>query len=267
MHRTPPPTDWLVLRGLAREQGHWGRFPDQLATALRARVHTIDLPGAGTERERPCPTTVRDMADDVRRRWADGRTAGPAEARWGLLGISLGGMLAMQWASDHPEDFVRVVLANTSSRDTSPPWQRMRPDALLRIARAVATRDPLRRETRVLEATTRLQADVGPTAASWAEIATARPMQRANVLRQLLAASRFTAPASLAPPVLVLGGGADPLTHPRCPAALAHRFEAPLVVHPAAGHDLSLDVPEWVAATVAEWATGVRPAAVLSRDE
>lgn len=245
------PTDWIILRGLARERGHWGRFPTLLGDALGARVHTLDLPGAGTERARTCPPTVRGMAEDVRARWL---AAHPGEGRtWGLLGISLGGMVAMAWAADHPHDFARVVLANTSARDISAPWRRMRPRALLRVARAVATPDPLRREARVLAATTQLRADVAQVAAEWAAIATERPMVRANVLRQLMAAARFTAPEAIVPPVLVLGSGADRLTAPSCPAALAQRFGAPLVVHPDAGHDITTDAPGWVARAIADW--------------
>ena len=37
---------WLLLRGLTREAGHWGRFPQQLQAALPgARILAIDLPG------------------------------------------------------------------------------------------------------------------------------------------------------------------------------------------------------------------------------
>lgn len=248
-----PPTDWLILRGLAREQGHWGDFPGTLAATLGARVHTLDLPGAGVERDTTCPVTVADIVTELRRRWLPLATPG---SRWGLLGISLGGMIAMQWPADHPQDFTRIVLANTSARNTNAPWRRMRPAALGQVLRALGESDPLRREGIVLAATTRLQPDLSAVAARWATIATERPIRRGNVLRQLLAAMRFTAPRALTPRVLVLGGGADPLTDPSCPRALAERFDAPLHVHPDAGHDLSLDAPAWIAATVATWLQG-----------
>ena len=42
---------WVLLRGLTREAGHWGSFPNQLRKALGGTpVLTLDLPGAGTRR-------------------------------------------------------------------------------------------------------------------------------------------------------------------------------------------------------------------------
>lgn len=246
-------TDWLILRGLAREQGHWGEFPSALAATLGARVHTLDLPGAGDRRGTTCPPSIAGIVGDLRERW---RPLASAGTRWGLLGISLGGMVAMEWGARHPGDFGAVVLANTSARNTSAPWRRMRPTAVLRVLRALAESDPLTRERLVLAATTRLHPALPAVAERWAAIAALRPMRRANVLRQLLAAMRFSAPPTLVPPVLVLSGGADPLTHPSCPAALAKRFTAPLHVHPDAGHDLSLDAPGWMAATIHQWLSG-----------
>jgi len=40
---------WVLLRGLMREQRHWGAFPATLARALPgAAILTPDLPGNGT---------------------------------------------------------------------------------------------------------------------------------------------------------------------------------------------------------------------------
>ena len=52
---------------------------------------------------------------------------------------------------------------------------------------------------------------------------------------------------------LVLAGAKDPLCDPECPVKLSRRFSAPLAIHPEAGHDLSLDAPEWLAAQVRCW--------------
>src|SRR5205814_3692341 len=64
------PDAWLLLRGLAREQRHWGAFLPALQAALPdARVHCLDLPGAGTEHARTSPANARSIAEDVRQRW------------------------------------------------------------------------------------------------------------------------------------------------------------------------------------------------------
>ncbi|HEY8041369.1 MAG TPA: alpha/beta hydrolase [Polyangiaceae bacterium] len=240
---------WLFLRGLSREARHWGAFPGVFARHVPgARVHCLDLPGAGTERERASPGTVESIAADVRGRWLALREehAGP----WALLGMSLGGMVAMAWCSLHPGDFSRLVLASTSAGDLSPPWRRFDPRIVPAALRALVERRPARREERILSFTTRLLADRAGVAAEWARYP---PMARRNVLRQLHAARRFHAPSRLEVPTLVLAGGRDPLADPSCSRLLSTHLGAPFAVHPRAGHELALDAPEWFADEVAAW--------------
>jgi pimeloyl-ACP methyl ester carboxylesterase len=53
---------WLLLRGLTREAGHWGDFPQQLQAALpEARILAIDLPGNGTLHRQASPSTIPAM--------------------------------------------------------------------------------------------------------------------------------------------------------------------------------------------------------------
>lgn len=238
---------WLFLRGLGREQSHWHTFPAQfVAGAEGTVVHTLDLPGAGTEHRRDCPLAMPAIASDVRDRWLSLREAHPGD-RWHLLGISLGGMVAQQWAASHPDDFAHVVLINTSAANHSLPWERMSLTVLRDVLRAVATaHDDVARERIVLEIATRLFPDRDALARTWAAFHRARPLRRRNLLRQLVAATRFRAPPRIAAPTLVLVGAGDRLAHPNCGRRLAAHYGAALQVHPEAGHDLPLDAPEWV---------------------
>lgn len=259
MSKLPPvPSDWILMRGLVREQRHWGEFPGVLARALGVRVHTIDLPGAGTQHRETCPASVRAMAEDVRARWLTLRAEverAHGDARWGLLGVSLGGMVSMAWAAAHPADFTRVVLANTSASNAGKPWDRMKPGALVGVARGFFTRDLVERERIVLDATVRLlpAAERDVLARRWAGYAAEAPVARATLARQLFAASTFRAPTRLEAPTLVLIGGQDPLAAPACGRALAKRFDAHLALHPTAGHDIGTDAPDWVAEQVRAW--------------
>ena len=63
------PQRWLLLRGLAREARHWGRFTQLLSEKLTAEVHTLDLIGVGTELGRTVPLTISGITDDLRARW------------------------------------------------------------------------------------------------------------------------------------------------------------------------------------------------------
>ena len=248
--------NWLLLRGLAREQRHWGPFPDVFRARLQqdsaARVHCLDLPGTGTALARKSPASIRAIVEEMRERFLALRAAeaGP----WSLLAISLGGMVAMQWCAAHPDDFSSLVLLNTSAANLSAPWRRMDFRVLPKIVRTLVMRDPVRRQRNILEMTTRLTADLDGLAVKFAGVQADAPIRNATVLRQLWAATRFRAPKRLALPVLVLAGGRDPFTDPSCPRRVATHFGAALEVHPEAGHDLPLDAPAWVAERVATWA-------------
>ncbi len=245
--------NWLLLRGLAREQRHWGTFPAAFSAQLGgAHVACLDFPGTGTEHERRSPNSVSAITEDLRARWLKLRTE--REGPWNLLAMSLGGMIAMDWTSRHATDFSSVVLINTSAADLSVPWRRIRLSVLPDIFGALVSRDDLQRNRRILRATARLLSDPEPIAKSWAEIQAQSPIARTTVLRQIWAGFRFRAPPSLPIPTLVIAGAKDPLCDPECPRRLALRFGAPLLVHPSGGHDLSLDDPAWVAAQVGAWA-------------
>jgi pimeloyl-ACP methyl ester carboxylesterase len=245
---------WLILRGLAREQRHNGRFAQVLADTLGdATSHGIDFPGTGTECARPSPATVRGIMEGTRARWLRLRDEHPGE--WSLLGVSLGGMITMQWAADHPDDFRRVVLVNTSASNLSRPWHRMDLAIVPQIVAAARTRDPVERERIVLGFTTRLAPNLDLVAREWSRYGQESPTPVATLVRQLAAASRFRAPARLAVPTLVVTAARDPLAHPICGERLAAHFGAPLAQHPHAGHDLPLDDGPWLAAQVRAWST------------
>ncbi len=240
---------WLFLRGLAREQRHWGPFPRMFERQVpEARVHCLDLPGAGTEHGRASPTTIDGIVADLRARWLALRDAhaGP----WALLGMSLGGMVGMAWCAEHPEDFARLVLGGSSAGDLSRPWRRFDLRIVPAALAAMAERSPARREEKILAFNARLCASPAAVAAAWAAFP---PMEPGNIVRQLRAATAFRVPARLEVPVLVLAGARDPLADPSCSRLLASQLGAPLRLHPGAGHELALDAPDWMAAEIAAW--------------
>ncbi len=246
---------WLFLRGLAREQRHWGEFPKTFERIVpTSHAHCLDLPGAGTEITTKAPLVVRDVVADVRARWQQLKQQHPGP--WGLLAISFGGMVAQEWAGLHPTDFARVVLINTSAANLSVPWKRLDYRQLPGVVSALLERDREKRERKILGMTTRGSADLDRIAHEWSSYQVDRPTPRATALRQLLAATRFRAPARIDTNVLILSGGGDPFTDPSCPERLSAHYGAPLRRHPTGGHDLSIDAPEWIAEQVRDWVAG-----------
>ncbi|PXW99232.1 alpha-beta hydrolase superfamily lysophospholipase [Sphaerotilus hippei] len=250
---SPPPSaagpTWVLLRGLTREARHWGPWPQRLAAALPgARVLTPDLPGNGRRWRETSPLRVEDMVEGLR---AELQAAG-ALAPYHLLAMSLGAMVAIAWADRHPRELAHCVLVNTSVRPFSPPWQRLRPASVPALLRCLAGRaDAPRWERTILRLTSRQFAPDGDAARAllqdWVRWRRQCPVSARNAWRQLVAAARFQAPAVRpAVPLRLLAGAGDQLVDPRCSRALAEAWGLPLHVHPAAGHDLPLDAPDWL---------------------
>jgi len=241
------PVTWVLLRGLTRERGHWGDFPDRLRAAFPgSRVLTPDLPGNGHLNRQASPPCVEAMADAVRATLKAEGIAPP----YAVLAMSLGAMVTVAWASRHPEELARMVLINTSLRPFSPFWHRLRPQryaSLLRLALLPAS--PRAREAAILRATTRCVAHPSPVLDHWEALRAAHPCSMRNALRQLFAAARFRAPRQApAVPTLLLCGRGDALVNSRCSDAIAKAWHSPLAAHPEAGHDLPLDDADWVIA-------------------
>lgn len=245
-------TTWVLLRGLARESRHWGGFGDALRRAVPAGddVLMLDLPGNGTRWRDRTPGSVERIAEAARDGLAQARVRGPVV----LMALSLGGMVAVHWALRHPEEVRGCVLINSSMRGLAAPWERLRPGALAQLLLLLLPgQSAAARERRILRLTSNRPVEEAMVAA-WAGHAGTAPVSRPNMLRQLLAAARFRAP-SMPPavPVLLLASRQDRLASVRCSRALARAWGVPLREHPAAGHDLALDDPDWVIAQVGAW--------------
>ncbi len=243
---------WVLLRGLTRESRHWGEFPAVLQRQLGSvQVVALDQPGNGQLNAQASPTRVGEMAEACRMALRERGLEPP----YHLLAMSLGAMVALAWANEHPEELQGCVLINTSLRAFSPWYQRLRPRNYGRVLGMALSRDLEANERTVLAMTTRHPAvDKTTLLAQWTSWRRERPVSRANALRQLWAAARFSTPRE-APevPLLVLVSAADGLVDPRCSQRLAQTWGAEVRTHPTAGHDLPLDDGAWVAREVAAW--------------
>jgi alpha-beta hydrolase superfamily lysophospholipase len=236
--------NFLLLRGLGRHQKHWGPFPTELEAGLGIKAHCLDLPGFGTEHARKAPVTVPAMVDDVRARWASLKAE--HDGPWGLMAISLGGMVAMNWADRFADDFDAVVIINSTARNLGGVFERMQPEALRKLARALVLRDPVERERKVLEATSIKLETLDEDARANAALDAFAPMRARNVVRQITAAGRFRAPSEFPAHTLLLASEGDRLADKVCSERLSERTGAELRLHPSAGHDLPRDAAGWI---------------------
>jgi len=245
-------TTWVLLRGLTREAGHWGAFTGELAARLGAghRVVALDLPGNGELHNGRSPANVQAMTRALRDEAARRGMEGP----FVLVAMSLGAMVALDWAAAAPHELAGGVLINTSVRSLSPFWQRLQPRNYLRLLRIASAASRGSREWAVLGMTSSSPARHAHVARRWEQLALQRPVSAGNAWRQLWAASRYQPPAGKpAVPLLVLASAGDRLVSPQCSQRLAAHWQLPLRMHPDAGHDLPLDDPAWVIEQAATW--------------
>ncbi len=235
---------WIMLRGLAREKGHWGPFLEHFARAFPSEeVLAIDLPGAGEFREMQSPATIGEICKFVRQQ-ASARV--PAKTPLKLFAVSLGAMVAMEWLRQSPQDLAGCVLVNASSRE-SPVYYRMRWQVWVRFLRLVALPVAREREHAVIDLIMNNPEARDMAHPTWTKIATERPISFLNVAAQLRAAARFSS-LTTAPevPTLLLTGLGDRLVDPSCSEKLHSLWGWPIRRHPWAGHDLTWDDPSWV---------------------
>jgi len=233
---------WVLLRGLAREQGHWGEFKTRLEAADPAsEVLTPDLPGCGIYHRLSCPHKISGLAEFVH-----SHLKNPKPAERYLVAISLGGMIASELLRLYPHSFDGLVVINTSFKNLSPVHHRLQMKAMWHLLRAATAGSELDREKAVLEMVSN-RPDKNDVAREWAALAKEHPVSAANFVKQLIAAMRYELPEEKPQiPVLVLTSDGDRMVNSECSKKLAQTWGTLLEVHPSAGHELCLDDPEWV---------------------
>lgn len=243
---------WVLLRGLTRGSGHWGDFPAVLQQRLSGiRVVTLDLPGNGALHRQRSPTRIEAFADACR----DHMRALDAALPYHLLAVSMGAMVALEWAARAPADVAGCVLVNTSLGGLSPWARRLRPASVPTLLSIALSHGSARaQEEAILRLTSRNAQAAAAVVERWAELRATEPVARLNAARQLLAAARYrppTRPPAL--PLLLLGSRGDALVDPRCSRDIARCWGGDSALHPSAGHDLTLDDGPWAAAQVERW--------------
>ncbi len=244
---------WLVLiQGMGFDRRGWQPVLPNLQRHFRLVL--IDNRGFGGSDRGAGPFGVADMARDVLAVLDD---AGINRAH--VLGASLGGMVAQELASTHPERVDGLVLACTA-----PGWPFAYPMPMATVRRLItasglSAEEKRRRLTEnalsprtvqhhpeLVGRLLQLQHDRQP--------AVGEPADDRTLQAQAAAGARYAPRLRQAPiraRTLVLQGGADTVVHPRNGRLLADRIPgARLVTFPDLGHLLWWEDPDGFAAQV-----------------
>lgn len=242
---------WLFIRGLGRHTEHWADFIASFAKQFpKTKALGIDLPGMGEFRDLRSPLTVRENVDFVREQIKVKSLQGP----FGVLAMSLGGMVAFDWALAYPEEVSMAALINMSTGSKTPFYQRLHWQSYLPFFGAVPFKKGAKKERLILDMTCNRKDVLDAIAQQWVEIDARSPLKVQNVLRQLTAAAKFRPGNSkLEVPTLLLVGLGDSFVDPECSIHMAEDWDLDVKTHPWGGHDLTTDDPLWVIDGVRDW--------------
>ena len=243
---------WLLLRGLLREEGHWGDFSAQLQQYLAdTNIITLDIPGNGLKYQEQSPVSIPAMVDTLRAQYASTQPLN-------ILALSMGGMIATNWMQRFPHEVSKSVLINTSLKSINPFYQRLRPSNYLKLL-SLLSQSHDKKELTLLKLTANNFHQRQNVLNDWQEIARSRPVSKRNIVRQLLAASRFSPQKE--PPIqtiLLLNSLHDRIVNSECSKNIAVAWGKALITHPTAGHDIPLDDPEWTINQVKGWLASLK---------
>lgn len=245
----------VMVRGLGRCVRHWLGFEQQLAK--RYRVITVELRGVGARTARMTPVaSLFDLASDIVAVLDELRIE-----KAHMLGISLGGMVALACGIEHHERFRSLIVINTSIAGLR--TRRITVGAVRAMATGLINKSDKTRLHRelvdVLVGTDCPPARKKFLADAYLKIAGEDGLYADTVVMQLLAAARFLVKKQLprvALPVLVVYGTADrfvPNVNSKRIAALLPHATLRAVV--GGGHELPLDKPDELQSLIDEWMT------------
>lgn len=235
-------TNIVLLRGLIRSIFHWMDFPQSLQQALPDyQILTPELAGNGERFKEQTPFSIQGMMEDIRQQVIHAQGVDQPVI---LVAVSMGAMIASEWAKQYPEEVAQLHLINTSFSNLSPPWHRMRPSAFFPLASKVHHYKKL--EQVIISKIINLNA-TPELEESWKQFSIKHPLAPRNGLAQLLAASRYRGPRQ-APVdrVYLYCCREDRLVNCTCTQRIAEKWQKPLLIHDSAGHDLPLDDPGWL---------------------
>ncbi len=179
---------FILIRGLGRDQLHWKPLLRELRRVFpNALIETPDIPGTGILHKKPSPLHLPDYLPYFERQLSDSDE--PAV----VIGLSLGGMLALTWAALAPELFSHAVVINTSS-NLSPFYRRLQVYKAWREPAAIFRVSKRAKEKAIYHLTCNVRPMPEALLDEWERIQRLNPVKITNQIRQIWAGLHFTPP-------------------------------------------------------------------------
>lgn len=236
--------NWILLRGLARGVGHWGSFIDRLKEHHpEDNFELIDIPGNGLRHNETSPLKISDYVKDMRARSEFVQKGEPFK----IVAVSLGAMITVEWMREFPHEVKKAYLICTSASNFSAPHQRFFPVNILRGLNLLkAGHDEVLWEKTIMNMVTNSHERREAELLSLMTFTKNNPMRIENILRQMMAASRYNFPKEAPGEIQLIGTYGDRLVSPQCTLRIAEAWGLKPLMHSWSGHDIPIDDPRWL---------------------
>ncbi len=241
---------FVLIRGLMRGCHHWGDFPSVLQHQFPGgEIMTPDIPGNGLLHNQLSPSSIPQMTEAIREQIKE-------KENLNLISISMGSMIALDWMNRFPQELKASVLINTSLRNYSPFYKRLRWQNYAPIFKTLLF-NPKQSEELILHLTSNHRQQDSELLNHWRELSKTHPVSGLNALRQLFAAARFSYRLKPYHPTLLISSAADTLVDKQCTENIQKSWQIEHIRHDTAGHDLPLDDPAWLAKLLKQWSSNI----------
>lgn len=244
--------DIYLVIGLTKESRHWSNeFLDELKNELSPKeIHLVDLPGSGKFHSHKSPASVAKIVEEARE-----HVTFHHDRKRLVIAISLGGMVAWEWATRFPNDFDGMVMINSSLAGVSPTLKRLQPKALVDFFRIAATPKGEVKEKLILDLCSNHPENSKKIHPYWTQLSLEANMHFPNVLNQLLAGMRFRPKKIPSLPMLVVAARHDRLAHYSCSQSIAQLTRAKFVLceDKSVGHAFHVDGPQFLVKEIKAW--------------
>jgi pimeloyl-[acyl-carrier protein] methyl ester esterase len=247
----------VMLHGWAMHSGLWTPLLPRLVE--RYRLHLVDLPGHGYSDKLEPPLSLTCIVEAVERAVAETSASGPVM----VLGWSLGGQIALEWARHHPERIgATVLMSTTPSFVQRPGWPFAMDQTTLRRfgdELRVAYRPTLKRFVALqVQGSEHARDVVASLRAQLFARGEPSPQALSDSLELLASIDLRRDIATIPQPALVIGGDRDTMTPIAAARWLAGQLpHATLVAIPGAAHAPFLSHPEDVVAALDAFADAI----------
>lgn len=235
----------LLLRGLIREKRHWGSLDQKLKQMLPDyHIELLEIPGNGEFYKLNSFKTIRQNVIFLRDQWKK-RVDYPSENI--IVALSLGGMIAMEWATLFPEDWNKMILINSSHGSLSPFYKRMQLNNVLSFISYILSTSVKKKQEIIYNLTVNNPEFKKKTVEEWIHIGNTAPVRFQNVLRQLWSALNYRKISpTLNVKTEIICSKTDRLVSYECSEQIAKHWNCPIHYHETAGHDPSVEAQDWL---------------------